>query len=116
MNTDSFLSASSFQHTIKVLASAAIAGREDDLVGLKENVIIGKLIPAGTGFDVYTKKQEELEASLVEDEELLEESMDLSGALIDDNTEDAVLEAIAAAAAAEASKEQLDAPEAEEEA
>lgn len=117
LNTDSFLSASSFQHTIKVLASAAIAGREDDLVGLKENVIIGKLIPAGTGFDVYTRKQEELQASLVEDEELLEEaSMDLSGALIDDNTDDAVLEAIAAAAAAEAAKEQLDAPEAEEEA
>ncbi len=50
LNTDSFLSASSFQHTIKVLAGAAIAGSEDKLYGLKENVIIGKLIPAGTGF------------------------------------------------------------------
>lgn len=50
LNTDSFLSASSFQHTIKVLAGAAIAGTEDNLFGLKENVIIGKLIPAGTGF------------------------------------------------------------------
>jgi DNA-directed RNA polymerase subunit beta' len=50
LNTDSFLSASSFQHTIKVLAGAAIAGTEDNLYGLKENVIIGKLIPAGTGF------------------------------------------------------------------
>jgi DNA-directed RNA polymerase subunit beta' len=50
LNTDSFLSASSFQHTIKVLAGAAIAGKEDPLIGLKENVIIGKLIPAGTGF------------------------------------------------------------------
>jgi len=50
LNTDSFLSASSFQHTIKVLAGAAIAGNEDPLYGLKENVIIGKLIPAGTGF------------------------------------------------------------------
>ena len=50
LNTDSFLSASSFQHTIKVLAGAAIAGMEDPLYGLKENVIIGKLIPAGTGF------------------------------------------------------------------
>jgi hypothetical protein len=48
--TESFLSASSFQHTIKVLAQAAIEGRRDDLVGLKENVILGKLIPAGTGF------------------------------------------------------------------
>jgi DNA-directed RNA polymerase subunit beta' len=48
--TESFLSASSFQHTIKVLASAAIEGKRDDLLGLKENVILGKLIPAGTGF------------------------------------------------------------------
>jgi DNA-directed RNA polymerase subunit beta' len=50
LSTDSFLSASSFQHTIKVLAGAAIASTEDPLYGLKENVIIGKLIPAGTGF------------------------------------------------------------------
>ena len=52
--TESFLSAASFQHTIKVLAGAAIAGKEDELIGLKENVIIGKLIPAGTGFDYDT--------------------------------------------------------------
>jgi DNA-directed RNA polymerase subunit beta' len=50
LSTDSFLSAASFQHTIKVLAGAAIAGAVDPLYGLKENVIIGKLIPAGTGF------------------------------------------------------------------
>jgi DNA-directed RNA polymerase subunit beta' len=50
LSTDSFLSASSFQHTIKVLAGAAIASTMDPLFGLKENVIIGKLIPAGTGF------------------------------------------------------------------
>jgi len=50
LSTDSFLSAASFQHTIKVLAGAAIASNEDPLFGLKENVIIGKLIPAGTGF------------------------------------------------------------------
>ncbi len=50
LSTDSFLSMSSFQHTIKVLAYAAIASSEDPLYGLKENVIIGKLIPAGTGF------------------------------------------------------------------
>ncbi len=50
LSTDSFLSASSFQHTIKVLAGAAISSKEDPLYGLKENVIIGKLIPAGTGF------------------------------------------------------------------
>ncbi len=50
LSTESFLSASSFQHTIKVLAGAAIASKTDPLYGLKENVIIGKLIPAGTGF------------------------------------------------------------------
>jgi DNA-directed RNA polymerase subunit beta' len=50
LSTESFLSASSFQHTIKVLAQAAIEGKMDFLRGLKENVIIGKLIPAGTGF------------------------------------------------------------------
>ncbi len=51
LSTDSFLSAASFQHTISVLANAAIEGRRDELHGLKEAVIIGKLIPAGTGFD-----------------------------------------------------------------
>src|SRR5512142_1787324 len=50
LSTDSFLSASSFQHTIKVLAGAAIGSTTDPLFGLKENVIIGKLLPAGTGF------------------------------------------------------------------
>ncbi|MBN1179018.1 MAG: DNA-directed RNA polymerase subunit beta' [Anaerolineae bacterium] len=50
LNTDSFLSAASFQHTIKVLSQAAIEGRQDPLHGLKENVILGKMIPAGTGY------------------------------------------------------------------
>jgi DNA-directed RNA polymerase subunit beta' len=50
LSTDSFLSASSFQHTIRVLSGAAIEGKEDPLLGLKENVIIGKLVPAGTGY------------------------------------------------------------------
>jgi DNA-directed RNA polymerase subunit beta' len=62
LSTDSFLSASSFQHTIKVLAGAAIAGKEDPLIGLKENVIIGKLIPAGTGFQYYLPKPVPAEA------------------------------------------------------
>ena len=51
--TDSFLSAASFQETTRVLTEAAIKGKEDHLVGLKENVIIGKLIPAGTGMKEY---------------------------------------------------------------
>ena len=50
LTTDSFLSAASFQETSRVLIKAAIEGKEDKLRGLKENVIIGKLIPAGTGF------------------------------------------------------------------
>ncbi|MBN2303801.1 MAG: DNA-directed RNA polymerase subunit beta' [Anaerolineae bacterium] len=57
LTTDSFLSASSFQHTIKVLAGAAIEGKVDRLFGLKENVIIGKLIPAGTGFHTYQERE-----------------------------------------------------------
>jgi DNA-directed RNA polymerase subunit beta' len=51
--TDSFLSAASFQETTRVLTDAAIKGKVDHLIGLKENVIIGKLIPAGTGMKYY---------------------------------------------------------------
>ena len=53
LQTESFLSAASFQETTKVLTEAAIRGKVDRLIGLKENVIIGKLIPAGTGMDCY---------------------------------------------------------------
>ena len=53
--TDSFLSAASFQETTRVLTDAAIKGKSDPLIGLKENVIIGKLVPAGTGMDVFKK-------------------------------------------------------------
>ncbi len=57
LNTESFLSAASFQHTISVLASAAIEGKTDELRGLKESVLIGKLIPAGTGFRGYEEEE-----------------------------------------------------------
>ena len=69
LSTNSFLSASSFQHTIKVLAGAAIGGTVDPLIGLKENVIIGKLIPAGTGFihGRFTEAAEEVEEEAVID-------------------------------------------------
>ena len=53
--TESFMSAASFQETTRVLTEAAIKGKVDPLVGLKENVIIGKLIPAGTGLVEYTE-------------------------------------------------------------
>ena len=70
--TDSFLSAASFQETTKVLTEAAIKGKVDHLEGLKENVIIGKLIPAGTGLTAYKAFAEELvpgvEPQVVEEE------------------------------------------------
>jgi len=59
LNTASWLSAASFQETTRVLTEAAISGKVDRLRGLKENVIIGKLIPAGTGLDYYQKLREE---------------------------------------------------------
>jgi DNA-directed RNA polymerase subunit beta' len=90
LSTDSFLSASSFQHTIRVLAGAAIAGKEDNLNGLKENVIIGKLIPAGTGFQVGLD---------VEEDVVLEEGFDPTATLVDDNTAPDVLDKIAQARA-----------------
>ena len=66
--TDSFLSAASFQETTRVLTEAAVKGKTDDLIGLKENVIIGKLIPAGTGM----KKYQDIKISTeVEEEQLL---------------------------------------------
>ncbi len=55
LETDSFLSAASFQETTRVLTDAAIKGKRDELLGLKENVIIGKLVPAGTGMMNYRK-------------------------------------------------------------
>ncbi|MFN2138814.1 MAG: DNA-directed RNA polymerase subunit beta' [Candidatus Promineifilaceae bacterium] len=97
LNTESFLSASSFQHTIKVLAGAAIAGKDDSLVGLKENVIIGKLIPAGTGYEARLRREEQkrLEAEKPE----IDLATVTSTMLIDDNTDDNLLEAMIAAAA-----------------
>ena len=55
LSTDSFISAASFQETTRVLTEAAISGKVDDLRGLKENVIVGRLIPAGTGLGNYTR-------------------------------------------------------------
>jgi DNA-directed RNA polymerase subunit beta' len=53
LSTDSFISAASFQETTRVLTEAAITGKVDDLLGLKENVIVGRLIPAGSGLVDY---------------------------------------------------------------
>jgi DNA-directed RNA polymerase subunit beta' len=72
LTTDSFLAAASFQDTTKVLTDAAIAGQVDHLVGLKENVIIGKLIPAGTGLLARRRAREALLAGDVDELELLD--------------------------------------------
>lgn len=74
LNTDSFISAASFQETTRVLTEAAIEGKSDWLRGLKENVIIGRLIPAGTGFNAYE------ESTSVE----VDPTVPYDGALIDD--------------------------------
>ena len=65
LETDSFLSAASFQETTRVLTDAAIKGKRDELLGLKENVIIGKLVPAGTGMQRYRKIKAETEMPVV---------------------------------------------------
>ena len=70
LSTDSFISAASFQETTRVLADAAIAGKVDNLYGLKENVVMGNLIPAGTGLKAYA----ELYVSSNEEEDVEEET------------------------------------------
>ncbi len=69
LETDSFLSAASFQETTRVLTDAAIKGKRDELLGLKENVIIGKLVPAGTGMQRYRRIQEKLAVDPTQAEE-----------------------------------------------
>lgn len=69
LETDSFLSAASFQETTRVLTDAAIKGKRDELLGLKENVIIGKLVPAGTGMQRYRQVQADLDEPETANEE-----------------------------------------------
>ena len=87
--TDSFLSAASFQETTKVLTEAAINGKVDHLIGLKENVIIGKLIPAGTGMRHYrdVKLDTELE---MDDEIMMDEDDDDTVTTSEENDTEAV--------------------------
>ena len=82
--TNSFLSAASFQETTKVLTEAAINGKVDPLIGLKENVLIGKLIPAGTGMKRY--RDVRLDSDESSEEELSFEE-DFEGEDIAENTE-----------------------------
>lgn len=85
LNTDSFISAASFQETTRVLTEAAIEGKSDWLRGLKENVIIGRLIPAGTGFNAYEEPiQSSSDASF--DNNIIEGEFDLKDVVLDDRT------------------------------
>jgi len=75
--TDSFLSAASFQETTKVLTEAAINGKVDNLIGLKENVIIGKLIPAGTGMKRYRSVKLDTDDMVMDDELLFDDDEEI---------------------------------------
>jgi len=98
--TNSFLSAASFQETTKVLTEAAIKGKVDPLIGLKENVIIGKLIPAGTGMKRYRdvtlssdyKENVDFDAMEAEDGEVLEDAV--SEEFVEDATEELVVDEV----------------------
>jgi DNA-directed RNA polymerase subunit beta' len=96
LNTDSFLSAASFQHTIKILTQAAVNRDEDPLFGLKENVIIGKLIPAGTGFhrgpfadDEDLEGEELIDGEIIIDPELVgEEVLEEAAVMVEEIAEE----------------------------
>ncbi|HEY9616635.1 MAG TPA: DNA-directed RNA polymerase subunit beta' [Microcoleaceae cyanobacterium] len=87
LNTDSFISAASFQETTRVLTEAAIEGKSDWLRGLKENVIIGRLIPAGTGFNAYEEVGSPTDVDLTYDGvSVFDEDADLKDVVLDDRT------------------------------
>ncbi|QRN41072.1 MAG: DNA-directed RNA polymerase subunit beta' [Neisseriaceae bacterium] len=71
LSTDSFLSAASFQETTRVLTEAAIMGKRDDLRGLKENIIVGRLIPAGTGYIYHDNNKEEVKSSQIDNSHMV---------------------------------------------
>ncbi|MFO7595426.1 MAG: DNA-directed RNA polymerase subunit beta', partial [Desulfocurvibacter africanus] len=73
LTTDSFISAASFQETTKVLTEAALQGKEDALRGLKENVIVGRLIPAGTGYRRYMEAEIDVPDQAERPDKFLEE-------------------------------------------
>ncbi|MBD2344257.1 DNA-directed RNA polymerase subunit beta'' [Anabaena subtropica] len=86
LNTDSFISAASFQETTRVLTEAAIEGKSDWLRGLKENVIIGRLIPAGTGYNTYDEPGALEDYSTLETTSVLDETDDPLDMVLDDRT------------------------------
>ena len=81
--TESFISAASFQETTRVLTEAAVRGTKDDLRGLKENVVVGRLIPAGTGFAHHAERR------MTQEEDLAEQLQDLEDTINSDSTNEA---------------------------
>ena len=79
ISTESFISAASFQETTRVLTDAAVRGKRDDLLGLKENVIVGNLIPAGTGIRKYIDMELVMEEEETKEEEAIEDESELVG-------------------------------------
>ena len=108
--TDSFLSAASFQETTKVLTEAAINGKVDHLIGLKENVIIGKPIPAGTGMKRYRQVKLDSELEAPEDELVLSGEEDDQDQINEDNVAEEVLDIDDTAEAPEETDESAEAP------
>ena len=92
LETNSFLSAASFQETTRVLTDASIRGKKDHLLGLKENVIIGKIIPAGTGMARY-RNMETSTSTPVQTEEFVEASEELAEGIVSEGTVEATTEA-----------------------
>ncbi len=86
LNTDSFISAASFQETTRVLTEAAIEGKSDWLRGLKENVIIGRLIPAGTGYNTYEEPGAIDDYTTLDSSSVLDEVDDPLDMVLDDRT------------------------------
>lgn len=74
LSTESFISAASFQETTRVLTEASVSGKVDDLRGLKENVIVGRLIPAGTGLAYHTERRRKLADGLTEEKLIMDEA------------------------------------------
>ena len=102
--TESFISAASFQETTRVLTEASISGKVDHLRGLKENVIMGRLIPAGTGMAYYTAMQIPPDGPPPVDEELPEEALEAEVDLDTDRFAEMIRAAAAAAAGSEPGK------------
>ena len=91
LETNSFLSAASFQETTRVLTDASIRGKKDHLLGLKENVIIGKIIPAGTGMARY-RNMETSTSTPVQTEEFIESTEELAEGIVTEGTVEATTE------------------------